>query len=241
MSLALTAPPAVLVRQEQASPARAGIADVLPVVLSVVPFAVVIGVAIARTAVVGGPVGLASGAAYYSGSAQLASIDLLSSGAGIGAVLVTTLLINARLMVYGAALQPRFRDQPVWFRWLAPHFVIDQTYALASVRTDLDDPRRFRRYWTAMGVTLGTGWLLAMGAGVVLGPVLPDLAALDFAVPAIFLALLVPRLGVAAARRPAVLAASVAIVASPLPNGLGLLLGVVAGLLPGLLTDRSPS
>lgn len=240
MAQVMTAPAPARSRSAT-SPTRAGVADVLPVVLSVAPFAVVIGVAIARSRAVTGPLGLVAGAGYYSGSAQLASIDLLSSGAGVGAVLVTTLLINARLMVYGAALQPRFREQPTWFRWLAPHFVIDQTYALSSVRTDLADPRRFRRYWAALGTTLGTGWLLAMSAGVVLGPVLPDIAALDFAVPAIFLALLVPQLAASAARRPAALAALVAVVASPLPNGLGLLLGVIAGLLPSLLTDRSSS
>ena len=221
------------------TPARAGVTDVVPVVVSVMPFAIIIGVAIARTPEVSGALGLMSGAAYYSGSAQLASIDLLAGGAGIGTVLATTLLINGRLLVYGAALQPQFRHQPAWFRWVAPHFVIDQTYALASVRPDLHDPRSFRRYWTAAGGALGAGWLLAMGTGVVLGPVLPDVEALDFAVPAVFLALLTPQLAAAAARRPAVLAATVATIASPLPNGLGLLCGVLAGLLPGAITTRT--
>ena len=215
--------------------ARSGVSDVLPVVVSVVPFAVVIGVAIARTAEIGGVLGVLASAGYYSGSAELASIGLVADGAGVIAVLGTTALVNARLLVYGASLQPRFRDQPGWFRWLAPHFVIDQTYAIATSRDDLGSPERFRAYWLAAGGTLGLGWLAAITAGIVLGPVLPDLPAMGFAVPAVFLALLVPQLRTAAARRPAAVAAVVAVAASWMPHGFGLLVGVIAGLIPALL------
>jgi predicted branched-subunit amino acid permease len=213
-----------------------GVVDVLPVVFSVMPFALVIGVAIARTAEVGGVLGVLASAGYYSGSAELASVGMVADGAGVVAVLGTTSLVNARLMVYGASLQPRFRDQPGWFRWLAPHFVIDQTYAIVSRRDDLGSPERFRAYWLAAGGTLGVGWLSTITAGIVLGPVLPDLAALEFAVPAVFLALLVPQLRTVDARRPAAVAAVGAVAAAPLPHGVGLLAGVVAGFLPALLS-----
>jgi branched chain amino acid efflux pump len=55
--------------------------------------------------------------------------------------------VNARLLLYSAALGDRFRAQPAPFRWLAPHFIIDQTYLMADARPALAG-RDFRRYWT---------------------------------------------------------------------------------------------
>ena len=213
---------------------RDALRDILPITVSVVPFALVIGVTIARATALADGIGLWSGFAYYSGSAQLASVTLVAAGGGIPLVVGTTAIINARLLMYGAALQPRFADQPRWFRWLAPHFLVDQTYAISAARPELDDPDRFRRYWLTAGAVLGTGWMVAMTTGVLAGPVLPPLSALDFAVPAVFVGLLVPRLHEAPARRPAAMAAIAAVLASPLPHGLGLLVGALAGLSPHL-------
>jgi predicted branched-subunit amino acid permease len=68
--------------------------------------------------------------------------------------------------------------------------------------------------------------------------VLPAHPPLEIAVPAMFVGLLVPQL----IRRPAVVAAGVggivAAAASPLPQGTGLLLGALAGLLAATLVDR---
>jgi hypothetical protein len=44
-----------------------------------------------------------------------------------------------------------------------------------------------------------------------------------------------------AARQPAAIAAVVTLLASPLPNGLGLLAGALAGVAPSLLRRRRPS
>ena len=60
----------------------------------------------------------------------------------------------------------------------------------------------------------------------------------DFAVPVLFLGLTV----IGLVRRPAIVAAvvgfAVAVVASPLPNRSGLLVGAFAGILAGALVDR---
>ncbi|MDX1622053.1 MAG: AzlC family ABC transporter permease [Nitriliruptorales bacterium] len=219
---------------------RDALRDILPVTVSVVPFALIIGVTIARAGSLANWIGLFSGFGYYSGSAQLASVTLVAAGSTIPLVVGTTAIINARLLMYGAALQPHFQHQPAWFRWLGPHYLVDQTYALATARPELgDDPERFRRYWVSMGAVLGGGWMLAMTTGVLAGPVLPRIEAFDFAVPAVFIGLLVPRLREKAARRPALLAAVAAVIASPLPHGLGLLVGALAGLSPHFFRSKS--
>jgi predicted branched-subunit amino acid permease len=213
---------------------RDAVRDVLPVAISLVPFAAVIGVTISQASLVPVWVGMLAGPLLYGGSAQLAALTLSDAGAGLVTVVGTVLVINARLVMYGAAIEPRFRGQPRWFRWLAPHFLVDQTYTLANERPELSGPA-FRRYWGTVGLILGAVWIGAMYLAVALGPVVPTDSPLTFAATAVFVALLVPRLRQHAARRPAAIAAVVALVASPLPHGLGLLVGALCGVLPTIL------
>jgi predicted branched-subunit amino acid permease len=213
---------------------RDALRDVLPVAVSLVPFAAVIGVTISQASLVPIWVGMLAGPLIYGGSAQLAALTLADTGAGLLTVLGTVLVINARLVMYGAAIEPRFRGQPAWFRWLAPHFLVDQTYTLASERPELSG-HAFRRYWGTVGVALGIVWVGTMYLAVGLGPFVPTDSPLTFAATAVFVALLVPRLRQRAARRPAAIAAVATLVASPLPHGLGLLVGALAGVLPAIL------
>jgi predicted branched-subunit amino acid permease len=220
---------------------RDALRDVLPVAVSLVPFAAVIGVTISQASLVPIWVGMLAGPLIYGGSAQLAALTMADTGAGLLTVLGTVLVINARLVIYGAAIEPRFRGQPTWFRWLAPHFLVDQTYTLATERTDRSG-RAFRRYWGTVGLVLGVVWIGTMYIAVALGPAVPTDSPLTFAATAVFVALLVPRLRQRAARQPAAIAAAVALVASPLPHGLGVLVGALAGVLPAILLggrDRS--
>jgi predicted branched-subunit amino acid permease len=216
---------------------RAALRDVWPMALGVVPFGLLIGVTIARMHL-GAPLGLGSAVLYFGGSGHIAALTLIQEGAGPLAVLATVAIVNCRLALYGAALAPRFADQPAWFRWLAPQVLVDQLYALATGRPDLSGAA-FRRYWVGAGGAFAVCWLGSNAAGLALGPVLPEHSPLEIAVPAMFVGLLAPQL----VRRPAVAAAGVggivAAAASTLPQGTGLLIGALAGLLAGALADRT--
>ena len=213
----------------------AAVRDIVPVAASVVPFALVIGSAMREIGVSGG-VGVLGGGAMYSGSAH-AAVALLGAGAELVMILAAVAVINARLLVYGAALEPRFRTQPRWFRWLGPHFLVDQTYALATARDDLDEPDRFRRYWVVAGLVLGAFWIVAMAAGMGLGAAIPASSPLNFTATAVIIALLAPRLRARPQVLVAAVAAAVATTSSSLPNGLGLGVGLAAGIVAGALIE----
>ncbi|GAA4904060.1 putative branched-subunit amino acid permease [Actinomycetospora succinea] len=220
---------------------RTAVRDLAPVALGLVPFALLIGVTGARSAAGGGTAVLSS-VLLLGGSAQMTALTLLAGGAASGAVIATVAVVNARFLLYSAALEPHFRDQPTWFRWLAPHFVVDPTYAMVSRRLDaLADPAAFRRYWLVGGGGLALAWIAMTAAGALLAPVLPASAALTVAAPAMFLAMLVPQLKQRTGRRAAAVAGVVAAVAATLPHGLGLLAAIVTGVLVTTLTDRSAS
>jgi branched chain amino acid efflux pump len=74
------------------------------------------------------------------------------------------------------------------------------------------------------------------GAGMLLGGVLPDWLRLDLAAPLTFLLLLLPMLRGRAAYAAAATGGIVAVAASGLPLGLGLLLGAAAGIAAGTYT-----
>lgn len=214
----------------------AALKDIVPFAASLVPFAMVVGAATRQVGISLG-VGVLGGVGMYSGTAQLAATTMLAAGTELVLILAAVLVINARFLIYGAALEPRFHDQPRWFRWLGPHMLIDQTYALVTSRADLDDAGRFRRYWLTAGAALGAVWMVCMAAGMLLGAVLPPSSPLAFVGTAVVIALLVPRIRVPKQVLVAVVALVVATFTSGLPSGTGLAVGIVAGIAVGAASE----
>lgn len=200
-----------------------------------IPMALVLGVAIAESSV---PdlAGWASSWLIFGGASQLTAVTLLGEGAGMAAAVIGALTVNARHVMYSAALVPRFRNQPRWFRILGPYLLLDQVFALTSMHEAR--PANWRAYYLGAGLLAWTYWQTFVGAGVVFGPALSADFDVSFAVPALFLALLVPAL----IRRPAVVAAAVGAVVTAvswqIPNRGGMLVGGVAGVLAGYFADR---
>jgi predicted branched-subunit amino acid permease len=223
---------------------RTALADLVPAVVALAPLGLVVGVTVGQTRV-GTLLGIATAPAVFAGTAQLSLLTLLRSGAGVVAVVTAVAVINSRMVMYAAALEPRFRGQPGWFRWLGAHFVVDPTFALVTARDDLDDPVRFRRYWLALGGLLTVAWTALVALGVVFGPALRGAGpVLAFAPAAVFLAMLIPRL----TDRRSLLAAIVAGVVTgalslvgALPAGAPVLLGGAAGVLAAVLSPGGSS
>jgi predicted branched-subunit amino acid permease len=176
----------------------------------------------------------------YGGSAQLTTITVLHLGSGLAAAVVSGAVVNARIMLYGAALEPWFRDQPTWFRLLAPHYIQDQTYLSAVERTDLHGGS-FRRYWAWAGGLLLVVWTASVVLGLLLGPVLPSLPHLALIGTALFVAMLVPKLSGATTVPAAVSAAAAALVVVRLLPELGILGGTLAGVVAALTIERRRS
>lgn len=210
--------------------------DTASVALGLGAFGMTLGVTMSALGV-GVLQGLVGGAAVYGGSAQLTAVTLVHEGAAFAAVVVSAAIVNARLLLYSASLAQRFHDQPTWFRWLAPQFVIDQTYLLSGARPELDG-RAFRRYWGSLGAFILMVWCGSIAVGMLAAPVLPDLPHLAFVGTAMFLGLLAPRL----TSRPAVAAAltggSVAAVVGLVRPELGIISGAIAGVAAGSAVRR---
>lgn len=233
------APAAARTSSDPAAGARAGLHDIVPLTLSVLPVALVLGVATAASAV-DDVAGVVAAPLIYAASAQFSAMSIIDAGGLALTAVLTALIVSLRFVMYGAVLAPRFRDQPGWFRWLAPWTIVDQTFAIA---TSLDDrgPAWFRGYWIAASALLGAGYTAMVAVGVVLGPVVPAGIGLDLTIPALFVALLVGRLRDRPAHVAALVGGLVTALALELPYGLALPAGALAGATAAVAARRRMS
>ena len=82
-----------------------GCRDSVPMIVGILPFGLIYG---ALSSLAGLSLWQALGMSLlvYAGSAQFIAISLLSLGSGMVVILLTTLVVNLRHVLYSAALQP---------------------------------------------------------------------------------------------------------------------------------------
>jgi 4-azaleucine resistance transporter AzlC len=215
---------------------RRAVADALPLYVPAIPFALVIGLAITESGI-GNLVGWSMSWLIFGGAAHLTLVTLLGSGVAWVAAVFAGLVVNARHLMYSAALAPTFQRQPAWFRRLGPYFLIDQAFALSTIEQD-SEPEVFRTYFLTIGVTFWIMWLATTAVGLAVGPIVPEEWNLEFAIPILFLGLIVHGIDRAPKLVAALAGAGVSWLFAGLPNRSGLLVGALAGILAGTLAER---
>src|SRR5579871_6612672 len=134
---------------------------------------------------------VALSAVMFTGASQFALVGVLAAGGAPLAGVSAALLLGLRNAFYGVPVTQILRPSGVR-RLLAAHFVIDESTAMAVAQPN---PRAGRYAFWVTGVTLGALWVLGTLVGALIGSGIDTSAlGLDAAAPAIFLALLWPRL-----------------------------------------------
>jgi 4-azaleucine resistance transporter AzlC len=215
---------------------RRGLVDVSPLLLGMIPFGAITGVA-AVDAGLGFAEAIALSVVVFAGASQLAALELLAVDAHLALVVVTAVVINLRMAMYSASIAPYFERFSTAWRAGLSYLLTDPSYALSIVefRSDRDVDRR--AYYLGVAVTLWVTWQLTTAAGYLLGAGVPDSWQLDFAVPLVFLALLVPAIEDRASLAAGLVGAGVAVAGVGIPLNLGLLVGATAGVLAGVALD----
>jgi 4-azaleucine resistance transporter AzlC len=216
-----------------------GIRAFAPLLIAVLPFGLVFGI-VAAGSEVGPWLGGATSFVIFAGAAQLATLQLIDAGAAGAVVIATALVINARHLMYSAALAPAFREFPKGARVALPYLLTDQAFALSIVRFgEVDDSTYRRWFFTGAGLSLWVPWQIFTVAGIVLGAQVPASWSLDFAIPLMFVILLVPTIKGRPELIAALVGATVALIAAGAPYGLGLIIGAVSGVLAGVVVNRA--
>jgi predicted branched-subunit amino acid permease len=206
-----------------------------PVLIGVVPFAMVAGLAGVANGMT-----IAETAAFslftYAGAAQIAALELIGDDAPVWVALCTALIINLRFLMFSAALAPHFSGTSMRRRLAGAYLLVDHAFALGMVEARRDAaPRRLQSFYLGACLAFWVTWQVAALAGSLLGAGMPGSDTLEIAVPLSFLALLAPQLLGRAALTAAVVAACAALSLHQAPANLGMLLGTGAGILAGLV------
>lgn len=212
----------------------AGARAMAPWLVGVTPLGLVIGVSAAQADL---PLlaGLSTGPLIYSGSAQVATIELLDAGAAPVVIVATALIINLRLVLYSAAIAPHWRGTPWWWRAGAAYLLIDPSFAVGIDRyARATDRTPAHAYYLGGALVLWVGWLTVIVVGALAGAQLPAQLRLEFVVPLYLIGEIVPKLGTPAVRRSAGTASVVAVAALLAPLHLGVAVGILAGVATGL-------
>ena len=114
-----------------------GMRAMVPWLIGTAPFGLVIGVSAAQ-ADIPTLAGWLTGPVIFSGSAQVATIQMLDAGAAAYAVIITALVINLRLLLYSAAIARYWRGTPLWWRLLGGYLLVDPTFVVGTDRYDGD-------------------------------------------------------------------------------------------------------
>lgn len=215
----------------------AGVMAELPVAVGVLPFGLIYG-ALALNAGLPADVAQAMSAVVFAGSSQFIGVQLMREAAPLWLIVLTTLVVNARHMLYSASVMPFIRHlSPGWKAGLA-YLLTDEAYAITIVHYQrLKTLGQQHWYFLGAGLTLWLAWQASTWGGIALGARLPATWALDFTLALTFIGIVVPALKNRAELSAALVAGAVAVLAADWPLKTGLLAAATAGIVTGLALD----
>jgi predicted branched-subunit amino acid permease len=199
------------------------------------PFGVITGVAMVASGIE--PLAaMTMSLAVFAGASMVASAQLLASGSPALLVILATLFINLRFMMYSASLRQHFAHAPLHMRLLAAYLTADNAYGLLLGKEG--DESAKLDYFLGAGALIWIAWQAAVAAGILVGAGLPASWRLEFAAPLAFVAMSVPLLRDRAMVGAAMAAGITVIAAQGLPRRHGLAAAALTGHAVGLLLER---
>jgi len=210
-----------------------GAVEITPVAAFVIPFGIAFGVAASAKPIPPELAVLMSGA-VFAGAAQFAVLDLWRAPLPLAMLALTFLAVNARHILFGAALAPWLLQVPIARRLAALLFLSDANFAQATAAR--------ARGETDAGILLGSGlamwitWIVGTTIGVYGSAFLGDLSRFGFDAVMLtyFTAIVLGQWEGSIDLLPWITAAAVALLcAHMLPPGWHIIFGALAGAIAG--------
>jgi 4-azaleucine resistance transporter AzlC len=215
-----------------------GVQTLIPLIPGVIPFGLVTGVMATEMGMSPGTT-MGMTLLFYSGSAQMVTLQLMHTAALPLTIVVTALIINLRFMMYSASLAPHLHNLPRRWTWPMSYLLSDQSFALSSLKLASGELGvHARHFYMGTALAMYLAWQFSVLAGVILGARIPETWSLGFAIPLSFLALLVPNLRSPATLGAAIVGGAIAVLAIKLPYNLGLVTASIGGVVAGVLIEN---
>ena len=131
----------------------------------------------------------------YAGAAQFVICALLASYSSISAIILTTFIINLRHLLLSATLAPHFSQHSLLKNIGIGMLVTDESFGVASSKIAKNE-KLTDRWVNGLNITAYIFWILSCTVGALFGNLIsnPEKFGLDFALTAMFIALLILQL-----------------------------------------------
>jgi 4-azaleucine resistance transporter AzlC len=128
----------------------------------------------------------------YAGSGQFIAAGMIAASHPISAIIVTIFFINSRHLLLSAALAPYFRHTSTLQNTTTGALLTDETFGVAITHAQQKKQLDFK-WMLGLNIAAYLNWVLANIAGGIFGQWIPNPEAfgLDFALPAMFIGLLI--------------------------------------------------
>ncbi len=215
----------------------AGARGALPILIGVIPFATITGVAAVSVGLTFFET-MGMSVIVFAGASQLAVFQLMSVGSPWIIMVLTAWVINLRFTMYSAALAPYLQKLSAWQKAPLAYMLSDQAFGISlSHFTVTKEEVSHRWYYFGTALTIWIAWQISAVIGALLGALVPTSWGFDFAFPLSFMALMFAALR----DRPTVVAALaggiIAVLAKGLPYNTGLVLAIFLGISAGYLAE----
>jgi len=216
----------------------AGVRDLLPILLGVLPFGLIYGLA-AVTAGIPPLQAFLMSSVVFSGSAQIAATQLIANGALTSVVIFSIVVVNLRHVMYSAAIAPHFKNLSTRWKTFLAYLLTDEAFAMTVTRFNQNPDMPHKGwYFFGAGMALWVTWQASTAVGVFAGGQIPASWSLDFTIALTFLALSVPSICDKSTATAAVVGGVAAILLRGMPFQLGLVTAALLGIAAGVGVDR---
>ncbi|HVO41771.1 MAG TPA: AzlC family ABC transporter permease [Aggregatilineales bacterium] len=216
---------------------RAGVKDTFPLVVGAIPFGIIFGAVAINSGL--SPVEAGAMSAFvFAGSAQFIAANLIAHSVAVPIIIFTTFVVNLRHALYSAALAPYVKHLPQ--RWLVPlgFSLTDETFAVVVTYFGKADGSPYKHwYYLGSSVFMYVNWQVCTWIGITAGKIIPANLGLDFAAIVTFIGIVVLSIRERAAIAAVLVAGLFAVLAKPLPNGLGLIVAALCGVAAGVVAE----
>ena len=151
------------------------------------------------------------GLTIYAGSMQYVAVSLLTAGASLITVALTTLMVNARHLFYGLSMIGRYKDAGRKKPYLI-FSLTDETYSLLC-SDDIPEGADRHSYQFFVSLFNHLYWIVGCALGSLLGTLIPfETAGIEFSMTALFVTVFVEQWLTAKNRLPAIVGMAASIV-----------------------------
>jgi 4-azaleucine resistance transporter AzlC len=170
-----------------------GMTRALPIVIGYIPIGFAYGV-LAQQAGLSTLNTLLMSILVYAGSSQLIAVGLFAAAVPGLTIILTTFVVNLRHMLFSAALSPYLEGWKVPELAVFAYELTDESFAVYSRSFADSVPPKLELITINMSAQVA--WVLGSGLGALTGQLVTDVRplALDYTLPAMFIALLVMQL-----------------------------------------------